>query len=608
MRERPRPSEIPDAPGAYLFRDRHGKVVYVGKALSLRSRVSSYFARGLPVRTQAMVDSAESVEWIVTSNEVEALMLEYSLLQRHRPRFNVRLVDDKSYPYLAITRSDEWPRALVMRGKKRKGNEYFGPYAHAYAIRKTLDLLLRTFPVRTCSDGLFKRQQAQGRPCLLYHIEKCSGPCIAAVEPDDYARMVDGLAAFLAGDTDSVIDDLTADMLVASERLEFEQAARYRDRLADVRRALERQEVVTEKPEDFDLIAFFGDELETAFQVLHVRRGRVVGRLGTVVDRVEDLTDEELLGRVIRELYGADTPPRLVVVQTEPAELEVILPWLAERRQGRVEVRVAQRGAKRRLMETTEVNAREAFARHRLKRHQDHNARAKALRSLQEVLDLPEAPLRIEAYDISTLQGTNTVSSMVVLEDGLPRRSEYRRFKIRTVDGQDDFASMEETIRRRFRAYLAERRRGPDETSKFAYPPSLIVIDGGVGQLARAVKVLDELELDIPVIGLAKKMEEVFLPDQPDPVIIPRDAEALYLLQRVRDEAHRFAITYHRNLRSKSMVDSILDEVPGLGPARKKALIKRFGSLKQIRGADRETLAEVVPESVADGLYAALHG
>lgn len=607
MRERPRPSEIPDAPGAYMFRDRHGRVVYVGKAKSLRSRVSSYFARGLAPRTQAMVDAADTVEWIITENEVEALMLEYSLLQRHRPRFNVRLVDDKSYPYLAITRSDEWPRARVMRGKKKKGTEYFGPFAHAYAIRKTLDLLLRTFPIRTCSDGLFKRQQAQGRPCLLYHIEKCSGPCIGAVDPEDYAKMVDGLAAFLRGDNEEVIRQLEADMQAASDRLEFEQAARYRDRLADVRKALERQEVVTDKPEDFDLINFYGDELETAFQVLTVRRGRVIGRLGTVIDRVEDLTDEELLGGMIRELYGAEKPPRAVLVPMLPDGAEVIEEWLRKRREGPVEIRVPQRGAKRRLMETTGVNAQEAFARHRLKRHQDHNARAKALRSLQEVLDLPEPPLRIEAYDVSTLQGTNTVASMVVLEDGVPRRSEYRRFKIRTVRGQDDFASMEETIRRRFRAYLTEREKGVTERSKFAYPPSLIVIDGGMGQLGRAVKVLDELDLDIPVIGLAKKMEEVYLPDEPDPIVIPRDAEALYLLQRVRDEAHRFAVSYHRTLRSKSMIDSILDEVPGIGPTRKKALIKRFGSLKQMRNAAKEDLAEVVGPKVADDLYAALH-
>ena len=607
MKERPSPAEIPDAPGAYLFRDGHGKVVYVGKAKSLRSRVSSYFGRGLGVRTQAMVDAAETVEWIITDNEVEALMLEYSLIKRHRPRFNVRLVDDKSYPYLAITRSEPWPRARVMRGAKRKGTEYFGPYAHAYAIRKTLDLLLRTFPIRTCSDGLFRRQAAQGRPCLLFHIEKCSGPCVGEVDPATYADLVEGLAAFLRGDTDEVIDRLEAEMYEAARRQEFELAARLRDRLSDIRRALERQEVVTDRPEDFDLIAFAGDELETAFQVLRVRRGRVVGRRGTVVDRVEDLTDAELLGRVLRELYGDDPPPPLVVVPIEPDQAEVFSEWLGARRGGGVELRVPKRGGKRRLMETTAVNAREEFSRHRLRRHQDHNARARALRSLQEVLGLAEAPLRIEAYDVSTLGGTNTVASMVVLEDGLPRRSEYRRFKIRTVAGQDDFAAMEETIRRRFKAYLAERERGADEGSRFAYPPSLIVVDGGIGQLGRAQAVLAELALDIPAIGLAKRMEEVYLPGEPSPLVIPRHAEALYLLQRVRDEAHRFALDYHRNLRSKSMVDSVLDEVAGIGPGRKKALIKRFGSLKRMREASVEELGEVVPAAVAESLHRALH-
>ena len=607
MFDRPKPSEIPDQPGAYIFRDKHGKVIYVGKAESLRSRVSSYFGVGLHPRTQAMVDNAQSVEWIITESEVAALMLEFSLIKRHRPRFNIKLVDDKSYPYLAITRSDEWPRARVMRGAKRKGNEYFGPYAHTYAIRKTLDQLLRTFPVRTCTDSLFGRQQAQGRPCLLYHIEKCSGPCIDAVTTEDYQQMVDGLAAFLRGDTELVLTDLKVRMWEASERQEFELAARHRDRIEDVRRALLRQDVVSDRPEDFDLIAFHGDDLESAFQILHVRRGRLVGRLGTVVDRVEELTDAELMGRVIRQLYGEDDPPRQVLVEIEPAEKELLQEWLAERRGTKVSLRVPTRGSKRRLMETTATNAAEAFARHRLKRSQDHNARAKALRSLQDVLDLPEPPLRIEAFDISTLQGTNTVSSMVVLEDGLPKRSDYRRFKIRTIQGQDDFAAMEETIRRRFRAFLAERDRNVAEHGRFSYPPSLVLVDGGAGQLGRAVKVLDELEIDIPAIGLAKRMEEVYLPGQPEPVRIPRDAEALYLLQQVRDEAHRFAITYHRQLRSKSMIDSILDEVPGIGPKRKKDLLRRFGSLKKLREVQADSLAEVVPRNVAEDLYAALH-
>jgi excinuclease ABC subunit C len=554
-----------------------------------------------------MVEAAETVEWIVTDTEVAALMLEFSLIQRHRPRFNIRLRDDKSFPYLAITRSDEWPRARVMRGARKPGVDYFGPYAHAYAIRSTLDLLLRTFPIRTCTDALFKRQHAQGRPCLLYHIEKCTGPCIGAVESDDYQMLVDGLAAFLRGDTDAVVNELRQKMFSASERQEYELAARLRDRLRDVERANERQEVVSDKKEDFDLLATFGDDLETSVQVLHVRRGRLVGRLGTIVDRVEDVTEPELVGSLLREVYGDQEPPREVLVQYLPDELEVWEAWLTHRRKGRVTVRVPQRGAKRRLMETAVVNAREAFGRHRLRRQADHNARAKALRSLQETLDLPEAPLRIEAYDISTLQGTNTVASMVVLEDGLPRRSEYRRFKIRTVDGQDDFAAMEEVIRRRFTAYLREKRKTIAEQTKFSYPPSLVLIDGGPGQLGRAVKVLAELDLSIPVAGLAKRMEEVYLPGQPEPIRIPRDEEALYLLQQVRDEAHRFAITYHRNLRSKRMVDSVLDEVPGIGPTRKKVLLKKFGSLKQIREAGPDELAELLPEATARELYAALH-
>jgi excinuclease ABC subunit C len=605
--DRPPSAEIPDAPGAYLFKDAHGRVIYAGKAKSLRKRVISYFSRDLEVRTQAMVDAADSVEWIVTDSEVAAVMLEYSLIKRHRPRFNIRLRDDKSYPYLAITRSDQWPRARVMRGAKRKGTEYFGPYAHTYAIRKTLDLLLRTFPVRTCTDSLFRRQQAQGRPCLLYHIEKCSGPCIGAVEAEDYREKVDGLAAFLRGDTDRVVADLRAKMRQAAGRQEYEQAARYRDRLFDVERAVERQEVVTERREDFDLIALHGDGLETAVQVLHVRRGRVVGRLGTVVDRVEDVTDPELVANLLRELYGEDPPPREVLVAELPPDPEVWEEWLCTRRGTRVSLRTPQRGAKRRLLETATINAREAFARHRLRRQADHNARAKALRSLQEVLELPEAPLRIEAFDVSTLQGTDTVASMVVLEDGLPRRSEYRRFRIRGVQGQDDFASMEEAIRRRFVAYLRESERASSEHDRFRYPPSLVLIDGGAGQLGRAVRVLDQLGLDIPVVGLAKRMEEVYLPDRPEPLRIPRTEEALYLLQQVRDEAHRFAITYHRGLRSKRMVDSVLDEVAGIGPTRKKALLKRFGSLKRIREAAEVELAEILPGGVASDLYAALH-
>lgn len=607
MVQRPAPSEIPDRPGAYLFRDRHGAVLYVGKAKSLRKRVANYFGRDLLTRTRNMVEASDAVEWIVTDNEIEAIHLEYTLIQKHQPRFNIRLRDDKSFPFLAITRNEEWPRATVMRGKRRKGTQYFGPYAHAYAIRQTLDLLLRTFPVRTCSNAKMRRHGAQGRPCLLFHIERCSGPCVGEVAPGEYLAHVDGLADFLSGDGDPVLARLRTGMQEASDALEFEQAARIRDQVHSIEKALARQEVASERREHFDLFAIEEDDLEAALVVLTVQKGRVTGRITTVVDKVEDVTSGELVGRMLRERYGAERPPGEVLVQTMPDEPEVWTAWLEERRGAAVSLRTPVRGAKRRLMETAGANASEAFARHRLRRQSDHNARAKALRSLQQTLDLPEPPLRIEAYDIATIQGSDTVGSMVVMEDGLPRRGHYRRFKVRGVDGQDDFASMEEVLRRRLTAYLQERELPVDERGKFAYPPSLLLVDGGMGQVSRAVKVVDELGLDIPIAGLAKRMEEVYLPGRPDPVRIPRGEDALYLLQRIRDEAHRFANTYHRGRRGRRMVDSVLDAVPGIGPVRKKALIRRFGSLKRIREADVAALSEVVPVGVARDLHAALH-
>ena len=606
MQDRPKPSEIPDLPGAYLFRDRHGEVVYAGKAKSLRKRVSSYFSKELAVRTAAMVDTAVTVEWIVTENEVEALMLEYSLIQKHSPRFNIRLRDDKSYPYLAITRSEQWPRATVMRGKRRRGTQYFGPYAHAYAIRQTLDLLLRTFPVRTCTDGKFKRHAAQGRPCLLFHIERCAGPCVGEVDVATYTEHVDGLAKFLSGEDDDIIARLRSGMMAASDRLEFERAARMRDQIGSIERALERQEVATPTRQDFDLLGIEEDDLEAALVVLTVRHGRVTGRKSTIVDKVEEVTTAGLVGRMLSELYGGDRPPTEVLVPELPEESEVWASWLAARREAAVSLRVPLRGAKRRLMETARANAREEFARHRLRRSTDHNARAQALRSLQDALGLPEAPLRIECYDISTIQGSHTVASMVVMEDGLIRRNQYRRFRIRGLTGQDDFAAMEEVVRRRLTNYLAEREKAVEDRGRFAYPPSLLLVDGGAGQVSRAVKVVDELGLDIPVAGLAKRMEEVYLPGQGEPIRIPRSEQALYLLQQIRDEAHRFAVQYHRTLRGRRMVDSVLDEIEGIGPARKQALVRRFGSMKRMREATAEDLAEVVPEAVAARVHGAL--
>ena len=607
--KRPLPAEIPDAPGAYLFRDRHGRVNYVGKANSLRKRVSTYFTRDLPPRTQAMVEASDGVEWIMVDSEVAALFLEFSLIKEHRPRFNIRLRDDKSYPYLAITRSDLWPRARVVRGAKKKGTQYFGPFAHAYAIRNTLDLLLKSLPIRTCSDTVFRRHELKGRPCIEYEIERCSAPCVGYVDPDAYAGYVSGLEQVLSGSADDLIDGIEARMREASDRLDFESAARLRDQAQDVRRAVARQEVVTERREDFDLIATDETDLETSVQVLKVRNGRIVGRLGSIIDKVEDVTPSQVTATVLRDLYDESSPPpRLILVEALPPDDE---PWsdlLSQRRGSRVTLRSPKRGAKRRLLETAKTNASEALLRHRLRRQSDHNARARDLRSLQTALALPEPPLRIEAYDISTIQGRHTVGSMVVLEDGLPRRGDYRRFRIRTVTGQDDFSSMEEVIRRRFSAYLADLDKPVSERGKFAYPPSLVLIDGGPGQIARAVEVLAQLDLDIPVAGLAKRMEEVYVPGQVDPIVIPRDQPALHLLQRVRDEAHRFALMYHRQLRGKRMIDSILDDVDGVGPARKKALVRTFGSVKKMREASVSQLAEVVPLRVAENLYATLHG
>ena len=617
MVQRPPAGTIPDAPGSYQFKDRQGRVIYVGKARSLRSRLSNYFqdARSLPPRTAAMVACAEAVEWIQVRNEVEALMLEYSLIKQHRPRFNIRLRDDKSYPFLAVTVSDEWPRPTVMRGRKRKGVRYFGPYGHAYAIRETLDLLLRTFPLRTCSDNKFRRHERLGRPCLLYHIEKCTGPCVGEVDHETYDRLVGELLDFLDGDTDTVVHRLEDQMRTAADNLEYELAARVRDRLASVRKAIERQQMVADRNEDLDVIGIAEDDLEAAVQAFFVRRGRVVGRKGFVLDKVEDVTPEEMVGDILAHLY--DDPrlgmPKAVLVPTPPDDPRLYEDWLSQLRGSRVEVRVPQRGAKRDLQATVTRNAAEEFTRHRLRRASDHNSRARALRELQEALDLPEAPLRIECFDMSHIQGTDYVGSMVVMEDGLPRKSHYRRFKVRNVPGNDDFAAMEEVLTRRLSAYIDERSAPVSERpGKFSYPPQLLLVDGGKGQLNVAVRVLEDLGLDeeIPVAALAKRFEEVYLPGLADPVRIRRGSEALYVLQRIRDEAHRFAITYHRQLRGKRMTRSVLDDIKGLGPTRRKRLTKELGGVNAVRQASREDLRALswLPDDVADAVYDKIHG
>ena len=623
---RPPAGSIPELPGSYQFKDVHGRVIYVGKASNLRQRVSNYFQDPalLHPRTAQMVETAETVEWVTVRNEVEALILEFSLIKEHRPRFNVRLRDDKSYPFLAVTTDEEWPRALVMRGRTRKGTRYFGPFPHAYAIRDTLDLLLRTFPIRTCSPSKFNQHNKLGRPCLLFHIEKCSGPCVGEVSEQEYANLVKDFCNFLDGDTDEVVQRLQNDMSLASKNLEYEKAARLRDRLQSVAKAIEKQQIVGERNEDIDLIGIAQDELEAAVQVFYVRKGRVVGRKGFVLDKVEDLSQAGLVDRIIEALYG-DEPllgiPKMLLVPELPESMATYEEWLSFQRGTKVEIRIPLRGDKRELHELVTRNATEEFHRHRMKRSSDHNSRSRALTELQDLLGLTEAPLRIECYDMAHLQGTDYVGSMVVLEDGLPNKREYRRFKVKDVPGNDDYAAMEEVLTRRFKAYLEERDQVSDtealatgerkRSKRFAYPPQLLLVDGGKGQLGVAERVLKNLGLEneIPVASLAKRFEEVFIPGQSEPVEIPRGSEALFMLQRIRDEAHRFANSFHRELRDKRMVSSALDGIEGLGEARKKKITQAFGGVNAVKQASLDDLRSQswLPEAVAQAIFDKFH-
>ncbi|MCW2491030.1 MAG: uvrC [Frankiales bacterium] len=608
---RPATGSIPVEPGVYRFRDSHGQVIYVGKAKSLRSRLNSYFAdlSALHPRTRQMVTTAAAVEWTIVKTEVEALQLEYNWIKEFDPRFNVRYRDDKSYPSLAVTLNEEYPRLQVMRGPKKPGVRYFGPYAHAWAIRETLDLLLRVFPARTCSAGVFKRAGQIGRPCLLGYIGKCSAPCVGRVTAAEHRAIVDDFCDFMAGKTDAMMRRLERQMNEASGKLEFERAARLRDDLGALRRSMEKQAVVLTDGTDADVVAFAGDEFAAAVQVFHIRSGRVRGQRGWVVDAAASAAGEvsvpELVEQFITQFYGPDDAvvPREVLVPELPEDVDALTEWLSEKRSARVSLRVPQRGDKKSLMQTVARNAEQAFVQYKLKRASDLTARSQALSELQEALDMPDAPLRIECFDISHVQGTNVVASMVVFEDGLARKSEYRRFNMQSAGGDTDWIA--EVIRRRFARYLQERiidgeaERAEVEAAggrarKFAYPPNLVVVDGGAPQVAAAQAALSELGItDVTLVGLAKRLEEVWVPGEEFPLILPRTSEALYLMQRVRDEAHRFAITFHRQKRSKAMVESELADIPGLGPARRKALLAQFSSLKRLRAATVEEIAAV---------------
>ncbi len=632
---RPAPGAIPESPGVYRFRDQRGRVIYVGKAKSLRQRLNSYFAdfASLHPRTQAMLTTAAGVDWTVVGTEVEAFQLEYSWIKEFDPRFNIRYRDDKSYPYLAVTMGEEYPRVMVMRGAKRKGTRYFGPYSHAWAIRDTVDTLLRVFPVRTCSAGVFKRSGQIGRPCLLGYIGKCSAPCVKRISAEEHRALAEDFCDFMAGQTSRFASRLEAEMKEAARLEEFERAARLRDDLRALERAIEKQAVVFGDGTDADVIALAEDQLEAAVQVFYVRGGRVRGQRGWVLDKVDEVTTAGLVENFLGQVYGESPAgaeainagiPREILVPELPPDPATMTQWLAERRGGPVSLRVPQRGDKKALLETVARNAAETLALHKTRRASDLTTRSKALNEIQEGLGLDDAPLRIECYDVSNLQGTHVVASMVVFEDGLARKSEYRRFAIKGLDGTDDISAIHEVILRRFRRYLAEREKtgeldtlgdpeaeepaevtgdaggvggdagGVGGQRKFAYPPNLVVVDGGPLQAAAAARALAELGIDdVAVCGLAKRLEEVWLPDEEYPVILPRSSEGLYLLQRVRDEAHRFAITYHRQKRSKAATASALDDVPGLGPARRATLLKHFGSVRKLRAASVAEIAAV---------------
>ena len=629
---RPASGDIPTEPGVYRFRDEHGRVVYVGKAKNLRNRLNSYFAapERLAPKTYAMVHTATSVEWTVVGSELESLQLEYTWIKEYKPRFNIAFRDDKSYPYLAVTMRDKFPRAQVMRGDRKKGVRYFGPYSQVWAIRETLDALLRVFPVRTCSPGVFKRAEASGRPCLLGYIDKCSAPCVGRISPEEHRNLADGLCRFMAGGAEKFIAELTTDMKNAAANMDFERAAVLRDDIVALTKAFERNAVVLSDSTDADLFAFVQDELEAAVQVFFVRGGRIRGQRGWIVEKVNDGSEGELIEQLLVRLYGEAAAhvasasstlaeetdanrheiPRQILVPVLPDNTEQLREWLSGVRGAKVSIAVPQRGDKAELMKTVAENARHSLALHKSRRAGDITTRSASLVELQEALELPEPLMRIECYDISHVQGTNVVASMVVFEDGLPAKSAYRKFSVSGDAARDDTASMYDVITRRFKRYLTEQQQraqaGPQrsgevasdahaqEPAKFAYPPNLVLVDGGPPQVAAAQAALSDLGvMDVHVAGIAKRLEELWLPDDDFPVILPRNSQALFLVQRIRDEAHRFAITFHRSKRGKAMVASALDAVPGLGPAKREALIKHFGSLKNLKAASADELTQV---------------
>ncbi|APX31713.1 excinuclease ABC subunit C [Brachybacterium sp. P6-10-X1] len=604
---RPATGSIPTRPGVYRFRDEHGRVIYVGKAKNLRQRLVNYFQdlAVLHERTRRMVTTAASVQWTVVGTEVEALTLEYTWIKEFDPRFNVKFRDDKSYPYLVITMGEEVPRVHITRRPRAKGDLIFGPYPQVGAIRETLDLMLRVFPIRSCTPGVYRRAERSGRPCLLGFIGKCAAPCVGDISIDDHRRLAEQFADFMAGNTATYTRRIERQMRDAAAAMDYETAAGLRDDLAALDKVMEKNSVVLSDATDADLVGLAQDELEASIQIFHVRGGRIRGQRGWTAEILDDSTAPDLVERALTTLYTEGTAPKEVLVPVQPTNREQVLELIGRA----VDLRIPQRGEKKDLLATVTENATDALRLHRLKRTGDLTARTKALEDLGEALELAEPPLRIECFDISHSSGTNVVGSQVVFEDGLPKKSEYRRYSVTGAAARDDTASMHDVLTRRLKRHLDPPEKTEEESRRFAYPPSLILVDGGPPQVAAAQRVLDELGItDIALAGIAKRLEEIWLPGDEYPVILPRTSEALFLVQRLRDEAHRFAITYHRSKRGRAMQASALDGIPGLGPARRRALLDRFVTVSAIREASQEQLEEVdgIGPALAAQLLAAL--
>ncbi|MEN2741125.1 excinuclease ABC subunit UvrC [Microbacterium sp. X-17] len=607
---RPKPGEIPTEPGVYRFRDAEGRILYVGKAKNLRARLSNYFAplHTLHERTRRMVTTAASVEWTVVASDVESLQLEYMWIQEFTPPFNVRYKDDKSYPFMAITLADEAPRVIVTRNRRIAGAKYFGPYPKVWAVHDVIDLMIKVFPIRTCSDASYKKAMASGRPCFPGQIGRCGGPCSGRVTIEEHRAIVDDFVAFMAGGDERFTHELTARMREASAAMDYESAARYRDRLQAIEAVLNKSALVLPDDTDADLFGIAEDELAATVQHFVIRGGRVRGVRATTIEKELDIAGAELVDQVLQRTYGdaaAADIPRQVLVPELPEDAAELEQWLRETRGKQVSIQVAQRGPKADLMATAERNAQQALMLHKTRRSSDYVARTQALTDLQEALALAEAPLRIECFDVSHLSGTNVVASMVVFEDGLPRKDQYRSFSI--PETTDDTDSIFQVITRRA-AYLDTDPEDPGAAPKrqrFAYRPQLLVVDGGQPQVEAAARALREAgHADVALAGIAKRLEEVWLPGEDYPVILPRTSEALYLLQRLRDEAHRFAITHQRKRRKRD-ITSVLSEVPGLGEARIKALLRHFGSVSALKRATPEEIAEL--PGIGPKLAAAIH-